>query len=281
MEKRLLGKTGITLSVVGCGGIIVMNESAANARRLVAEAVSRGINYFDVAPTYGNAEERLGPALEPHRKSVFLACKTAERTSKKASIELHRSLRLLHTDYIDLYQLHGVTTLEEVDQITGTGGAMEVFLKARKQGLIRYIGFSAHSEEAALSLLDYFAFDSLLFPFNWVCWHQGHFGSQVLAKAQEKGLGILSLKTLAKRKWEKNEKRRWKKCWYAPVDSYDEARLALRFTLSKPITAVVSPGHIELLRWACDAADQFKPLSQEEATQVGRLSEGLDPIFSK
>ena len=153
MEKRPLGKTGITLSVVGFGGIIVMNENIAKARRFVAEAVSRGINYFDVAPTYGNAEERLGPALEPYRKSVFLACKTGERTRKKASIELHRSLRRLRTDYVDLYQLHGVTTLEEVDQIMGAGGAMEVFLEARKKGLIRCIGFSAHSEKAALSLL--------------------------------------------------------------------------------------------------------------------------------
>jgi aryl-alcohol dehydrogenase-like predicted oxidoreductase len=279
MEKRPLGKTGITLSVVGFGGIIVMNESIAKARRLVVEAVNRGINYFDVAPSYGNAEERLGPALEPYRESVFLACKTGERTRKKASLELHHSLRRLRTDYVDLYQLHSVTTLKEVDQIMGQGGAMEAFLEARKRGLIRYIGFSAHSEEAALSLLDHFAFDSLLFPFNWVSWHQGHFGSQVLIKAQEKGLGILALKTLAKRKWEENEERKWQKCWYAPVDSYDEARLALRFTLSKPITAAVSPGHIELLRWACDAADEFKPLSQEEATQVARLSEGLDPIF--
>ncbi len=279
MEKRPLGKTGITLSVVGFGGIIVMNESIAKARRLVAEAVSRGINYFDVAPSYGNAEERLGPALEPYRKSVFLACKTEERTRKKAWLELHGSLRRLCTGHVDLYQFHGVTTLEEVDQIMGQGGAMEAFLEARKRGLIRYIGFSAHSEEAALALLDRFAFDSVLFPFNWVCWHQGHFGSQVLTKAQKKGVGILALKALAKRKWEENEKQKWQKCWYAPVDNFNEAKLALRFTLSKPITAAVSPGHIELLRWACDAADEFKPLSQEEATQVARLSEGLDPIF--
>lgn len=281
MEKRPLGKTGVTLSVVGFGGIIVMNESIANARRLVAEAVSRGINYFDVAPSYGNAEERLGPALEPYRKSVFLACKTGERSRKKAWLELHGSLRRLRTDYVDLYQFHGVTTLKEVDQIMEKGGAMEAFLEARKRGLIGHIGFSAHSEEAALALLDRFAFDSVLFPFNWVCWHQGHFGSQVLAKAQKKGVGILALKALAKRKWEENEERKWQKCWYAPVDNYDEARLALRFTLSKPITAAVSPGHIELLRWACDTADEFKSLSQEEATQLARLSEGLDPIFSR
>ncbi len=279
MKKRLLGKTGIRLSIVGFGGILVTDESIASARRFVAEAVSRGINYFDVSPTYGNAEERLGPALEPYRKSVFLACKTNERSREEASLELHRSLHRLRTDYIDLYQFHEVATLEEVDQIMGAGGAMEAFLEAREQGLIRHIGFSAHSEEAALALLDHFTFDTILFPFNWVCWHQGHFGPKVLSKAQEKGLGILALKTLTKRKWKENEEQKWKKCWYAPVDSYEEAKLALRFTLSKPITAVLSPGHIEFLRWACDAADEFKPLSEEEATQVARLSEGLDPLF--
>jgi len=281
MEKRLLGKTGRMLSIIGFGGILVMNENAVNARRLVAEAISRGINYFDVAPSYGDAEERLGPALEPYRKSVFLACKTGERTKEKASAELHLSLRRLRTDYIDLYQLHGVTTLEEVHQIMGTGGAMEAFLKGREQGLIRYIGFSAHSEEAALALLDYFAFDSILFPFNWVCWYQGHFGPRVLVKAQKKGIGILALKALAKRKWKEHEKQKWSKCWYAPVDNFDEAKIALRFTLSKPITAAVSPGHVEFLRWACDAADQFRPLSEEEVTQVAGLSEGLEPIFSR
>ena len=281
MEKRLLGKTGRALSIIGFGGILVMNENMVNARRLVAEAISRGINYFDVAPSYGDAEERLGPTLEPYRKSVFLACKTGERTKEKALAELHLSLRHLRTDYIDLYQFHGVTTLEEVHQIMAPAGAMEAFLEAREKGLIRYIGFSAHSEEAALALLDHFAFDSILFPFNWVCWYQGNFGPRVLAKAQEKEVGILAIKALAKRKWKENEERKWPKCWYAPVDNFKEAKLALRFTLSKPITAAVSPGHVELLRWACDTADQFKSLSQEEAAQIARLSEGFDPIFSK
>ena len=279
MEKRRLGKTGVSLSMVGFGGVVVMDEEQSAANRFVAQAVDRGINYFDVAPTYGNAEERLGPALEPYRQSVFLACKTDKRTAEEATKELHRSLKRLRTKYFDLYQLHVVTTLEEVEQIMGPGGAMEVLVKAREQGLVRYLGFSAHSEEAALALLDRFEFDSILFPFNWVCWHQGHFGPRVLKKAQEKGVGILALKTLAKRKWKENEKRKWSKTWYYPVDTFEEASLALRFTLSKPITAAVSPGHAELLWWACDAAEQFQPLSEEEAAQLAERSEGLDPIF--
>ena len=145
MEKRGLGKTGESLSMVGFGGVVVMNEEPSFASRVVAQAVERGINYFDVAPTYGNAEERLGPALEPYRKDVFLACKTEKRTAEEASEALHRSLELLRTDHLDLYQLHAVTKMEEVEQILGPGGALETFVKAREQGLVRYLGFSAHS----------------------------------------------------------------------------------------------------------------------------------------
>jgi aryl-alcohol dehydrogenase-like predicted oxidoreductase len=279
MEKRTLGQTGESLSIVGFGGILVMDEEPASASRLVAQAVERGINYFDVAPTYGNAEERLGPALEPYRKSVFLACKTEKRTAEEAREALHESLALLHTDYFDLYQLHAVTRMEEVEQIMGPGGALETFVKAREEGLVRYLGFSAHTEEAAAALLDRFAFDSILFPFNWVCWHQGDFGPRALEKAQEVGVGILALKSLAKRKWKEGEEKTWPKAWYAPVDTFEAVSLALRFTLSKPVTAAVSPGHPELLWWACDAADQFTPLSEEEAAELARQSEGLDPLF--
>ena len=202
MERRLLGNTGEALSVIGFGGIVVKDEEHFAAGRLVAQAVDLGINYFDVAPTYGNAEERLGPALQPFRGSVFLACKTTKRTKADAAAELRQSLRHLRTGHIDLYQLHAMTTLQEVDQVLGPGGAIEAFLEAREQGLIRFIGFSAHSEEAALALLDRFAFASVLFPFNWVCWHQGRFGPRVLQKARELGVGVLGLKALAKRKSE-------------------------------------------------------------------------------
>lgn len=285
MEKRKLGKTKEYLSIVGFGGIVVAGEEPEMAKRFVAKAVEeRGVNYFDVAPSYGNAEERLGPALEPYRRSVFLACKTGKRDAKGAEEELHQSLKRLRTDHFDLYQLHGVSKMEDVEKIMGPGGALETFLKAREQGLTRYLGFSAHSEGAALALMDQFEFDSILFPFNWVCWHQGRFGHRVLEKAQEKGLGVLALKSLAKRKWKEGEwkegeVRKWNKTWYSPVDTPEEASLALRFTLTKPITAAVCPSHAELLWWACDAADEFTPLTEEEEAKIAERSTGLDPIF--
>ncbi len=280
MEKRKLGKTPEKLSVIGFGGILVMDEPPAEASRLVATAFEeRGINYFDVAPSYGNAEERLGPALEPYRKSVFLACKTGRRDAKGAEEELHQSLKRMRTDHFDLYQLHAVTEMAEVEQILGPGGALETFVKAREKGYVRYLGFSAHSEEAALALMDRFPFDTILFPISWTVWHAGHFGPRVVAKAQEKGLGILALKALNKRKWGEHEEHSWKKTWYSPVDTFEEASLALRFTLSRPVTAAVTPGHEKFFKWACDIADQFTPLTAEEEEEVARRSQGVEVIF--
>ena len=123
MLTRPYGNTGIELSVVGFGGIICRDEEPATAARVVAGAVDRGVNYFDVAPGYGNAQQILGPALEPHRHSVFLACKTGRRTAAEAQDELDESLRLLRTDYLDLYQLHAVTKMADVDTILGPGRA--------------------------------------------------------------------------------------------------------------------------------------------------------------
>ncbi len=280
MDRRSLGKTGEVLSIVGFGGILVMNESAENSAAFVAEAVNQwGINYFDVAPSYGNAEEMLGPALEPYRKDVFLACKTGKRDAAGAEEELHASLKRMRTDHFDVYQLHAVTTLAEVDQIFGTGGAMETFLKAREQGKVRFLGFSAHSEEAALALMDRFDFDTILFPFNWSSWLKEGFGPAVMARAVEKEMGIFALKTMAKRAWAEGEERDWSKTWYKPVETYEEARLAARFTLSQPVTAGVSPGHIELFRWLCQAAEEFRPITDAELATLRMWAADLKTIF--
>jgi aryl-alcohol dehydrogenase-like predicted oxidoreductase len=280
MEKRKLGKTPEHLTIVGFGGILVMDETPEESSRLVAAAIQeRGINYFDVAPSYGNAEERLGPALEPYRKSVFLACKTGKRDAKGAEEELHASLKRMRTDHFDLYQLHSVTEMAEVEQILGPGGALETFVKAREKGYVRYLGFSAHSEEAALALMERFPFDTILFPISWTVWHAGKFGPRVVAKAHEKGLGILALKALNKRKWQEHEEHAWKKTWYSPVENFEEASLALRFTLSRPVTAAVSPGHEQFFTWACDIADKFTPLTKAEEAEVARRSKGVDVIF--
>src|ERR1700722_19856645 len=232
IARRPLGKTGEHLSIIGFGGIVVMNEEVSNSKNIVAEAVDRGVNYFDVAPSYGNAQERLGPALAPYRKNSFLACKTEGRMKDDSRKQLEESLRLLKTDHVDLYQFHALTKMSDLDKVLGPGGAMETMEAAKTEGKIRYIGFSVHSAETALAAMDRYNFDTILFPVNFVLFSQANFGPQILKKAQEKKMGILALKSMAKTVWPADEKTHAQpKCWYQPAAFPEEASMGFRWTL--------------------------------------------------
>ena len=280
IEKRALGKTGEMLSMIGFGGIVVDKATTEQAASRVKEAIDFGINYFDVAPSYGNAEEMLGPALEPYRKDVFLACKTQERQKDGARMELEQSLKYLRTDYFDLYQLHAVTSLEDVDTIFAKDGALETFVKAKEEGLVKYLGFSAHSVEAAMALMERFYFDTILFPFNFAAWYNGNFGPQVMEEAKKQNMGILALKAMAWRRWEEGEERNIDKTWYKPLVEKDRAREGLRFTLSHPVTAAIPPGHEDLFSMALRLATDFKPMDKDEVMAIKKKAMETDPIFS-
>jgi len=279
LERRALGKTGEKLSFIGFGGIVVSNVTAEDASRYVRLAIDAGVNYFDVAPTYGNAEDMLGPALEPYRKDVFLACKTQERTKDGALAELDQSLKKVRTDHFDLYQHHAVTKKADVETIFGPGGAMEGFEAAQKAGKVRFLGFSAHSVEAAMALMDGYDFDTILFPFNYATWNEGDFGPQVMEKAKAKGMGILCLKAMAKGPWPEGATRRFERCWYEPLDTPAEAGLALRFTLSHPVTAAIPPGDAKLFEMAVKLAKSFEPITPEQEKALKEKAAAGTPLF--
>lgn len=277
--RRELGRTGEKISIIGFGGILVRNERQVDANNRVAEAFDRGINYFDVAPAYGDAEERLGPALEPYRKDCFLACKTAERRYSGAEKELHESLIKLRTDIFDLYQLHALTTSDDVETAFGPGGAMELLVKARDEGKVRYLGFSAHSEEAALMAMERFDFDTILFPINFVCWFRGDFGPRVVAEVRKKNMGILALKALALTRGTYEQRARYEKLWYVPIEDPGLQDLALRFTLSQGVTSAIPPAHFPLFRRALEIARDATPLTTEEEERLAERSQGIPPLF--
>lgn len=280
LEKRSLGKTGEMLSLIGFGGIVVKDATPDDASALVKLAIDAGVNYFDVAPSYGDAEVKLGPALEPYRKGVFLACKTGKRTRSDAKAELEQSLSHLRTDHFDLYQHHAVTSMEDVNTILGPGGANEAFVEAKKEGKIRFIGFSAHSVEAALAMIDRFEFDTILFPFNYTIWYAGSFGPQVMAKAREKNMGILALKAMAKGPWpEGADRSKYLKCWYEPLTSTDDIRMGLRFTLSHPVTACIPPGEASLWKTAIGLRNDLQPLTDSEIEAIRAKAEAGTPLF--
>jgi aryl-alcohol dehydrogenase-like predicted oxidoreductase len=272
MDKRILGKTGLEPGVFAFGGIVVRDTSPGEADRIVAEAADRGVNYFDVAPSYGNAQNILGPALKSRRGKVYLACKTDGRTRESARRDLENSLKLLCTDHFDVYQLHGVPP-EDVDRVLGPGGALETLVEAKRQGLVLNIGFSTHFDSAALKLIEAFDFDTILFPVNWACAIKNGLGDGPLKAAAERNMGRIAIKALAGRAKDGDDG--YPKCWYRPIlDDPGLADLALRYTLSRDVHTAVSPGDVRMLRLGLSILEKYGgkplPLSEDEFSGLRR-----------
>jgi predicted aldo/keto reductase-like oxidoreductase len=213
------------------------------------------------------------------RSRIFLGCKTRERTRESAATELRRSLERLRTDHFDLYQLHALSSTEEVETCFAPGGAMEALVEARDAGLTRFLGFSAHSAEAAVLALEKFPFDSVLFPFNYTTYYQAGFGPQVMEAALVRDAARLALKAMARRPWPEGSTKTQPNCWYEPHADPAAAELALRWTLSLPVTAAIPPGDPAIYRMALDLAERFQPLTAEEESRVRDLAEENTPLF--
>ena len=280
IPRRKLGRTGAELSIIGLGGAIAQDTSAQDTLAIVRQALAGGINYFDVAPSSGDAEELLGLALAPYREKVFLAGKTQMRDRQGAEVELAQTLERLGADYLDLYQMFAFTDIREVNQALGRRGAIEAFLQAKEEGRIKHIGFSSHSQEAALRAMELFDFDTVMFPVNYVCWHSSNFGPEVIQTARRRKMGILAIKSLARQPWPNEDFRKnWPKAWYQPITAPKEMDLALRFTLSQPVTAAVPPGDIRLFWRAVEIARGFTSLNDRESRQLQQLAGSLTPLF--
>ncbi|MFW6006811.1 MAG: aldo/keto reductase [Halanaerobiales bacterium] len=283
MLKRKLGRTGKKVSVFGFGGIVVKDMVQEKADKIVKEAIERGVNYFDVAPNYGDAQEKLGPALKPYRDQAVLACKTDKRTRDEAKRELHESLELLETDHFDVYQLHGIDDPDEIKTALGDGGALEAFEEARDEGLIHNIGFSCHSQPSALKLMESYDFDTVLFPINWCYWLNRGAGKKVLEKANSRNMGIIAMKGLAHRPWQNDEDDNlYPNCWYKPIyDDRELAAKALRFTLSRQVSVALSPGDARMLRLGLDIVENKENIgiSEKELNELKELAEKTEPIF--
>ena len=279
IPKRVLGKTGEKVTVLGFGGIALRNNGQDFANELIALAYDRGISYYDIAPSYGDSQELMGPALKPYRKKVFLACKTQARDKQGAIEELHQSLEHLKTDHVDLYQFHALSKMEQVDQIFGPDGAMETFQQAKKDGKIRYIGFSAHNEAVALKAMELFDFDSILYPINCVCWYNGDFGPKVVETARKKNMGIMAIKAIAKSRLDGDEAS-YPNLWYHPYEEDDLIEKSLQFTLSKDITGTVHAGDSIFMKKTLQVIEGSKEFKAPGKKEIMAMIKDIKPIFS-
>ncbi|MBI4893901.1 MAG: aldo/keto reductase [Acidobacteria bacterium] len=257
IPKRPLGRTGENLTIVGMGGarfhLIPFEDGVALVRR----AYDLGLNYFDMARSYweGHAEEVYGAAIGPFRKNIFLTSKSGVRSRAGAMKELETSLRLMKTDYVDLWQIHGVNTQKDVDQVLASGGALEAFVEAKKAGKCRFIGFTGHADPAfnLQMLRGYDGFDTTLMPLHACDTQYLSFEKLMLPAAKERGLGIFGMKIFGN----------------AFLLRTFSVATCLRYTLSLPVTAAVlgfsSQGQLED---DVRIAQSFSPMTAEEVSAV-------------
>jgi predicted aldo/keto reductase-like oxidoreductase len=280
--RRVLGRTDEKVSTVVFPGLAMVQQGQDECTAAVHRAFERGVNYFDVAPAYGEgtAETRLGIALQGiDRRRFFLSCKTKKRDKDGARRELERSLERLKTDHFDLYQMHAIFTPEEVKQALGPGGAIETFLQAKDEGKVRFLGFSAHTTKGALSALKGYSFDTVMFPINFVEYFQFEFGKAVLEEAARRGTAVIGMKALSGGTWPDGsvQTRKW---WYRPLEKDDEISLALRFTLSQTgVVAGVPPSFVDIADKAVTAARSYQPITDAEMSRLREMSTGCGSLF--
>jgi len=282
LPRRRLGRAGPAVSTVGFPGLALTQYDQKRCDEGIRRAFEQGVNYFDVAPAYGDAQTKMGIGLAGiDRSRYFLACKTKKRDKQGAREEMEQSLKLLRTDHFDLYQMHHLVKPEDVKRSLGPGGAIETFLKAREEGKIKLIGFSAHTTKAALEALKGFAFDTVMFPINFVEYYLRGFGKEVLALAAQRGAAVLAIKPLSRGPWPEGAKRT-RQWWYRSMESEKEVSLAMRFTLSRPgVAAGIPPSFLDLLDKAVESARSYRPPTESELDELQQIAKGCSSLFLK
>jgi len=285
LPRRVLGRTGEKVSIVGFPGLALSHYEQDECNRGIVKAFEKGVNYYDVAPAYGRdgeCEIKMGVGLQSiDRSKIFLACKTKMRDKDGALMELDRSLTRLKTDHFDLYQMHHIRTPEEVKQALGPGGAIETILKAKEQGKIRFIGFSAHTTKGALEAMNGFRFDTVMFPINFVEMLKIGFGKTVLELANKQGAAVVAIKPLSKGPWPQGmeQTRKW---WYRATETQDETNAAMRFTLSqKPVVAGIPPSFLDLLDMAIEAGRTYQPITDAETQKLQETAQTCLSLFQR
>lgn len=203
LPHRTLGQTKQQVTLFGLGGegVLRSHGKMTEAVKVIHRALDQGVNYFDTAPAYDGSMDYYGTALGERREHIFLACKTHERGRDRSLRLLDDSLDRLHTDHIDLWQLHDLRTLDEVNRVFNKGGAMEALIQARADGRVRFLGLTGHHDPAVLlEAMHRFDFDTVLMPLNAADVHHLSFVQTVLPLAQRQGMGVIAMKVTAQGK---------------------------------------------------------------------------------
>jgi aryl-alcohol dehydrogenase-like predicted oxidoreductase len=259
MERRRLGRLGHESSVILYGGAMLSAVDQDTADRSIQEALDGGINHFDVAASYGDAELRLGPWVPQIRERIFLATKTGERERDVAWAQINASLERLQTDHVDLLQLHGVGDLEDLDRATGKGGSLEAAVRAQEEGLVGAVGITGHGSQAPathLEALRRFPFATVLTPLNVALSTDAAYLADyeaLVAEVRRQDAGLMIIKTVARRNWpgalagEPLGEQEYT-TWYQPLEEQERITAAVSWVLAhEEVTGLASAGDVRLL----------------------------------
>jgi aryl-alcohol dehydrogenase-like predicted oxidoreductase len=281
IAKIPFGKTDhqSTRLLFGAAALAGVTQSAAD--HTLPILLQYGINHIDVAASYGDAERRVGPWMKLHRGHFFLATKTGERSREKAAEQIRRSLERLQTEYVDLIQLHAVSTMEELDAALGTGCALDAALEARTKGLARFIGITSHGVLAPailLSALARFEFCSVLLPYNFPMMQNPEYANgfrrleEVCAK---RGVALQTIKSICRRPWREGAERK-NTTWYEPLTAPEDIDLAVRYVLGRPHAFLNTASDLGLLPAVLEAAGRNAKAPTDE--EMRRLADSREML---
>jgi len=279
MERRILGKTKEELSIIGLDlENLLVSGDAYEVKRYLEKFILGGVNFFEISPKFEPKDEVSIFPINLYRDKLFIAGRSYSKNSDEIQTDIKEFLAKFNLQYLDLIQIV-VNTQEDIHRILGPEGALEGFFAAKNLGLVKYIGFSTNKESIALKLLESYDFDTITFPIEWVNWYTG-FGRKVISKAKEKCTGVISRQSLVKKITKVNDEKGISDLLYVPSESYEEVKIAIRFSLTKPITSILCSSHINLLEWLIQAADEFTPLDIQEEINLRRSCEELGKLFN-
>lgn len=283
MEKRKLGRTGHFSTVAIFGGAAFWDITQSVADTVMEQVIAAGVNHIDVAPQYGVAEERLGPWLKRERERFFLGCKTMERAADDAWQQMQTSLKRLQVEQFDLYQIHAITSQEDLDAVFAKGGVIETMIKAKEEGLTRYLGITGHGMQTPrlfLQAIERFDFDTVMFPLNYALMGQDAYREDALALIEEcnkKDIGRMIIKSVAKGPW--NEKPKTHTTWYEPFNTPAYIQEAVNFVLSQDVTGLCMAGDVTVIPMILQACEKFERLSADEQAELMEKGKTMEMIF--
>ncbi len=277
IERRPFGRSGHLSSCTIFGAAAFGRVSQAEADRTMELLLDRGVNHIDTANSYGESERRIGPWMDRYRDQFFLATKSEARTYQGAKEHLQRSLELLHTDHVDLWQMHVLVKPDEWEQALGPGGALDAFIEAKEQGLTRQIGVTGHYTVVGWMhrrSLERYDFDSVLLPYNYAMMQNATYCNDfesLMALCTERKVAVQTIKSCTRGPW--GDAERSAATWYEPFTAQTDIDTAVHWVLRRPGIFLNTPGDIHLLPKVLDAAARLQPgLHDELDTAMAALN---------